>query len=422
MFVVIFDIDPASRAGLTGRVQLASKQAEVSRADVIVADHQSISSINPADVLCCFIGSGCYSELEDAIERVRSCFPKIPIAMVLENEVYAAEAVSIRRSFGVKVMPLGDLAQIAGFLIDSESQSLKEKGTQGTGIFAIAQLKGGVGATSVTAALAACWARHGLTVAAIDLDDVNPQLTEWARVGSTQRSALAQFLKRGEVPASRLNEIVSPVEGYDGRLVVVGQPEQYRDGFHYKADVLEGAPSSSHFLPSLVRVLRSEFDVVVIDLGRSWGVSTFSVFPICQQVLLVTDDDGMSVRRTLDGFQRLLLESDDPDEFNLTHWSVLLNAHSGKLISPKDLAAEIQDMELLPSDSTLYTIPFTEKGRQWGAPGQSLFELADEETRLTITRIAHSLMPFRYVEQAANAVNRLVKKFKGILGSSSAQI
>jgi len=196
-------------------------------------------------------------------------------------------------------------------------------------------------------------------------------------------------------------------------LPLLRQPESYNESFHFKADILEGAPSIAEFLYSLIETLRAEFDVVILDGGRSWGVATFSILPLCQYVLLVTDDDGMSVRRTLDGLQRLRRESDDPNEFDLQRWSLLLNGYTGALISPKELAKEVSDMELLPPESNLYTIPFSEKGRQWGAPGQTMYEVADERTLSVIRKVAYSLIPFR----AEGEEKGLVQKWKNMLGS-----
>ncbi len=409
MKIAIIDLKPETRAALLGRVNLAIEEAGIKSPELIdlnlndPGEHRA----NSPDV--CFIGPGSYSRLDDLIQETRALFKYIPIALVLENEIYANRGVALRKKYNLEVMPLGDVAHMAGFLMDAQRH---ESGAVGAGlIIGIAQLKGGVGATTVTTALGACWARHGVSSVIVDLDDVNPQITSWARVSSQRREAVGESIRKGQVTPDRINELLSPVEGYDGKLLAIGQPLLYNEGFHLKADVLDGAPSSTGYINTLLNSLRADFDTIILDLGRSWGVSTFAALPHCQIVLLVTDDDGMSVRQTLDNLQRLKAESGNSGEFDFTRWNVLLNAYTGRLISPEVLAGEIAQMNLMPPEASLYTIPFTETGRQWGAPGQSLFDLAEDSCRQSIIKIAFNLCPFGYTAESG-VVDKLVGKFK----------
>ena len=413
MYIAIIDSNPGSRAALLGRVQEAMRQADVRRVEIVEMEPEQITAHEGSSIIGCLIGPGCTSIVSEVVEQARISFPTAMLGAVLENEIYAVEGVGLRKKVNALVMPMGDLAQIASFAIDcSERAAGSGVGGNNRGVIGVTQFKGGVGVTTLVAGLASCWARHGLSVVAIDFDDVNPQLTEWGRVGVAQRTVTGEFLRIGEVPQSRMNEILNPVEGYEGRLVVVGQPERYNEGFHFKADVLEGAPSASEFVTSLINMLRPEFDAVIIDLGRGWGVSTFAALPLCQQVLLVTDDDGMSVRRTLDGLQRLKRETDDPDELDLSRWSLALNAYTGRLLSPRDLASEIKEMDLFPAESTLFTVPFSETGRQWGGPGQSFYDLAEQSAKDALRRVAYSLVPFRFESNSGDSMPaKLIRKW-----------
>jgi len=417
MQLVLIDLFPDSKAALLGRVQEGLRQAEIHRFEVVEVAAENISQVNWSVVVGCLLGPGCYESLGGLVEEIRAAYPVGPIGAVLESDIYAGEGVGLRKRLGIVVMAINDLAQIASFLIDCEKNMRGPAGGQrNRGVVGVCQFKGGVGTTTLAAALASCWARHGLHVVALDLDDVNPQLTAWARVVSQQRRVVAELLRTGDVPAARLNEIVHPVEGFEGRFVVVGQPENYNEAFHMKANVLEGAPSASEFIGALFGQLQSEFDVVVIDMARSWGIAAFASLPFCQSVLLVTDDDGMSVRRTLDGLERLKNESEDPEEFDLTRWSLVLNGFTGRLISPKEIAAEIQEMELFSAESNLWTVPFSESGRQWGAPGQTFFETADERARMEVRKIAHSLIPFKFEKASQGFSGKLLHKLQTLVG------
>ncbi len=417
MQIVIIDSIPESRALLIGRVSEAIRQTELN-ISVVELDRARIETFEWENACGCLVGPGAFEDLDEIIERVRIVFPLGHIAAVLESQTYASQAVHLHKRLNLQIVALEDLVQIASFLIDCDA---RKNGfgnePKGKGVVGFCQMKGGVGCTTLAAGFAACWARHGMSVAAIDFDDVNPQLTAWARVGLVQRTVTSEFLRTGEVPASRINEMVHPVENFEGRLVVVGQPEAYNESFHFKANVLEGAPSASEFVTSLVHVLSNEFDVVVIDMGRSWGVASFATLPLCQSLMLITDDDGMSVRRTLDSFQRLRKESDDQEEFNLDRWSLVLNGFTGKLISPKEIAQEIQEMDLFSAQSNLFTVPFSDAGRQWGAPGQSFFDAADDHTKHVIKKIACNLVPFRY-EAEKSLGTKLIRRVQALVSHS----
>lgn len=398
MRVFVLDRQSESRAQLSERVNEALRQAGIKRADLVEGDPGPLflAAAGAAPDIA-FLGPGCYVEIEEAVLQLRSLYPAAAIAVVLSNDLYAAEAVGLRRVINARVMPIADIAQMAQFVLDSVQTTTAPTSSR-QGIIPVVQFKGGVGATTVAAALASCWAQHEQRVALVDLDDLNPQITEWAGAGSAQRAACAALLRAGTVPKYRLKEIVTPVHGYDDSFVVVGQPHLYRDAFHFKADVLPDAPSAADFITSLLNILQDEYDVVVVDTGRSWGISTFAALPMSRRVLLVTDDDGLSLRRTIDSFIRVYKESDDAAEFDLSRWSVIFNAYTGRLLAPQDAGREIAELDLFPEAVDLFTIPFCERGRLWGAPGESFYDLAAEEVKAAIREIAFSLFPFRYEE------------------------
>ena len=394
MRIYVIDIDPESTSRIAKRVAEAVRQSGARKIEVLELQFETLAFHRADDVAAiAFLGPSCYQDLSRSVAKFRSVFPNMPLAVVLDNEIYALEAVELSRELAVRTMAIADIAQMAQFVLDASASVGQQKKSRG--IVATVQLKGGVGASTLSAALASVWARHSLSVCLVDLDDTNPQITEWGRVSEAKRKTVADLLREGRVPAYRLNELVHPIEGHDGRLGVIGQPEFYHEAFHFKADVIDGAPSSAEYINSLLECLQDEFDVVIVDTGRSWGISTFACLPHCQHVLFVTDDDGMSLRRSLDSLLRVYRESDDPDEFDLTRWSLVLNAYTGQLLSPGDVSEEVDELEIFPSSCDLYTIPFSESGRLWGAPGKSLYEMAEVAVKEVLTDLAFSLVPFR---------------------------
>jgi cellulose biosynthesis protein BcsQ len=394
MQLVVIDTSPPLRAALLGRVQEASRQAGLQRIGVIDVDPLNLDGVNWSATIGCFVGSGCGTMIKDLLTKLQGAHSVCPVAIVLDLETYATDAVAIHKILGREVVAETDLTQMANFIVDCERDaSGRPSGVRARHVIGVTQLKGGVGTTSLTAALGVCWSMAGKTVALLDFDDVSPQLTEWACIPHAQRALTGELLRTGEVTVDRLRDFVHPIEGFDGRLVAIGQPLQYSEAFHFRAYVMEGAPSASEFVSSVLSLLSSEYDIVLIDLGRSWGVSTFAALPWCEKVLFVMDDDGISVRRSLDSLTRLKQESGDPEEFNLNKWVVALNKVTGQRLSERDIGVAMEQTELFPKSTPVVTIPYTEKGRQWGATGTSMYTLCEARVRSSFERLAETLVP-----------------------------
>lgn len=396
MRILILDIDDTSRATLFERLEEALRQAELRRVELVESDLDGLSRLVAEDTPeVAFLGPGCYLHLEESISRLRATFPRVPLALVLGNEIYAAEAVELRRVLSIRIIAIADVAQLAQFVLDSVSHGKTGGPSRNLGVIAVTQLKGGVGASTASAALASCWAKHGLSVALVDLDDLNPTITVWAKVGQSARKSVADALRDGEVQRYRVRELTHPVEGYDNHLSVLGIPELYSEAFQLKADVLEGCPSAAVFINSLVPALKEEFDVLVVDTGRSWGIATVALLPLSQKIVLVVDESRGTLKRSLENFSRLYRESDDPAEFELTKWSVLVNGFSNKGPSLEKVAKEIEEFGLFPDSLDIYAIPHSEKGARWVEDRQSFYDLSDETARSTIKEIAFDLVPYQ---------------------------
>ena len=201
MRILVIDTDPKTREVLVTRLREALRQADRKRAEIVSGGLELLSSIEGIESASLgFIGPGCYQELESAVSRFRAVYPDVPLGVVLENSVYATQALELRRYVSARIMPLADIAQMAQFVLDGEAKGGSGATVRNRGVIAVTQCKGGVGVTSVALALAACWAKHELSVALLDLDDFNPQLTVWAKSGASERRAVLEFLQAGAVP------------------------------------------------------------------------------------------------------------------------------------------------------------------------------------------------------------------------------
>lgn len=395
--ILIYERSPEGRAMLRGRLLEAARQADIGEIALREFTRAEIDSIDWDDVFCCVLGPDINAETDEIVDRLRVAYPLGSVALTLSAEEYAHRAVALRRSLAVQVFAVHDVAQLTGFLLNAATEpTLTAPEPLRDSVIGVCQLKGGVGASTIAAALGGCWVRHGLSVALVDLDDVNPHLTQWARATPRQRTMSSHCLRHGEVEPTRLNELVAPVFGFDGRFVVVPQPELYNDSFHFKANVIDDAPAATEFITSSLAALGREFNVVVFDLGRSWGIATLAALRRCSHVVLIVDDDFISLERSLANLTRLRSESGDLREFDLQRWSVILNGNTGRNLTTSEAAATIARAKLFPPDANLYAVPFSAAAQRWSQGGSTFYEMTDQRTRDILRKIACNLVPFRY--------------------------
>lgn len=411
MKILALDNFADSREVLVTRLEAALRDANIRRAEITDSDIPGIIKLvaeAPPDVIV--LGPSCYRGIESNINRCRAAYPKVPIALVLSNEIYASEAVELRRALRVRVLPIADLGQMAQLFLDCESLGEGKSSQTANGVVLVLQCKGGVGASTISAALAACWVRSQMNVALVDLDDVNPQISDWAGVGASQRRLVTEAIKSGVVKSYKLRELLATVEGYDNRLSVLSQPDQYGEGFHFKADVIPDAPSISSYISSALEGLQSEFDAVIIDGGRSWGVATFAALQAADRVVCVCDDDEASFRRTIDLLLRMSRESDEPAEFDFKKWHFVVNAFTGRVLEEEAVIEELKRREMIADCATLTTIPYVDAARSWSLSKQTLFELADSGTQEDLATLAYKLVPFQFEPQSKPLYHRLRRR------------
>jgi len=412
MNIVIIDQDPAGRASLYGTVQMAIRQAQLRRIGIVDVNFESLNQVNTDVVQVCIIGPGCYSIIEKVIERIKTLMPSVKCALIVETHLYEKAVVSVKRAFDIPVMRTGDIGPISAFLIDCDAKIKSGSDDVNKGVIAVTNIAAGAGSTTFTAALGACFARHELSVALVDFSRLNPKLTKVAKVSDNARNIVSDCIKRGHVPVDRLNEIVHPYAGYEGKMVVVGAPISYQERNHFLSDVIVDAPSVSEYVQSLIPILRNEFDIVLIDCGDSWGVATFSCMPLCHDVLLVTDDTGDSVIETLSTLKELAQQSGDPEEFDFAKWSIVINKYTKKAVRMQELAIEVDGYNLFPAGVNIFTLAKSDMGAMWGEPGKTFYEASFSDERSQLIKIATSFIPFKYDENATKAPGLLSRLSK----------
>jgi MinD-like ATPase involved in chromosome partitioning or flagellar assembly len=396
--IFIIDPDVESRANLLERTREAIRKLDMKRVELLDGDFDLIvSRVGEDPPVLTIFGPSCYANLERFVSRFRSFHRRALFCVVLENAVYAAEALDLRRFISGRLIPLADVAQIGQMILDACSLSAAGGTTANQGLFSFIQLKGGVGSSTLVTSFASSWAYHGYSVAILDLDDINPTITRWSQVKPEARHLMGEFIKAGKIPENRLAEICTAVAGYEGSLTVIGQPLLYRESFHLKAEILENAPSAVEFIEESLPHLLKAGDILLVDTGRSWGVSTFKFLSASEKIILVIDDDSSSMIATAENLHRLFRESDDTSEFQFAKWSIIINASGEGNLQEAEVRRRFEEIDLAFEGMPIFFIPSSEKGRNWTlSPAKTLYDLTTTEVREGFDQVASKLLPFHH--------------------------
>lgn len=392
MEFVVIDVTPAQRAALLGRVQEAIRLAGLSQVTVSEVDPLSLDAISWDGVLGCFVGSGTGAVVKEILAKINSARSECPIALVLDSETYLTEAVKIHKLVGHTVVAETDLIQISNWILDAERKSSgRQLGNKQRRVIAVTQMKGGVGASTVVSSLAALFASQEKSVAIVDLDEVTCNLTEWSMVPQSNRTVVSELVRGAAQFSECLRDALYRPEAYKGGVAVFPQPSMFQEGLHVKAPVLNGAPQGSDFIQHLFPLLIGEFDIVLVDCSKSWGIATLATLGWCEKIVLLIDEEPLSLQSTFQSLARLRDESGDVDEFNFTKWSLVLNKFTGKKTSMKEILAWASEADLFTSDSKIFALGFSNQATKASGPGESLYERADSKLKKEFVTLADFL-------------------------------
>jgi MinD-like ATPase involved in chromosome partitioning or flagellar assembly len=173
-------------------------------------------------------------------------------------------------------------------------------------------------------------------------------------------------------------------------------------------------------MPSLIHALEQENDLVVLDLGRSWGISVFSALPLCKSVLFVFDEDKTSLKRSLETLRRFYRESDDPTEFDFGRWRFVKNGSTNSLVSQEQAAEFLARGELRQEAFPLSEISFSQTARDWYLSSESgqpktLYGLAEDKIRTEIRKLAQSIFSFQFEEGTTKSGIGVKEKIKKVV-------
>ncbi len=382
MKLLILDVTTEAQAYCAKRIE-AFTEADREMLDLqvhLVSDKNYSERIEQADVLV--LGSGLGERAQGIARQVTSIVPWIHIVMFVTDEAYhggafrVAHSVGIRKVFPDSASPLDFLQELVAIHAEFRRKGRTREGR----VIAVTHAKGGVGATSVAAALAeVCSVFHKRTML-WDMDVETRDLSRSLTVNGAEARVVSSWVNGSrEISRQSLSDALIPISS---DVSVLMPPDRMAESMDLVCHT-DGMVIVER-VTELARVL---FDAIIIDTGGRMGPSTGALLRMADVVLVVIDDTilGLTAVDLFLSFIKPLVVSTDRLVF-------LVNPYSGALLGVPQIAAELEPAHNLGERPwRLPPVPNDPKAALWPGSGRTLYSMGQKNIRSVLEHIAMEL-------------------------------
>ncbi|NDC38536.1 MAG: ParA family protein, partial [Proteobacteria bacterium] len=240
--------------------------------------------------------------------------------------------------------------------------------------------KGGVGATSVTAALAeVCSVFHRRTML-WDLDVETRDLSRSLTVNGVEAKVVSAWVNGSrEISRESLRDALIPISS---DVSVLMPPDRMAESMDLVCHT-----DGMAIVQRITELSRVLFDTVIVDTGGRMGPAAGTLLRAADVVLFVIDDTVLGltavdlyltfVKTLVGGTERLVF---------------LINPYSGTGLQPDQIAAELEPAHNLgDSPWRLPMMPHDPRAEGWPGTGRTLYSMGQKQTRVALERIAREL-------------------------------
>lgn len=382
MKLLIVDSSTEAQALCAKRIE-AFNQSDMEMLDLkvkLVGERECAERVHEADVLV--LGAGLGERATALARQATSIAPWIHIIMFVSDEAYgggafrAAHSVGVRKVFPDSASPLDFLQE----LVAIHAEFRKEGRTREGRVVAVTHAKGGVGATSICAALAeVCSVYHRRTML-WDLDVETRDLSRSLTVNGVEAKVVSAWVNGGrEISRESLKDALIPISS---DVSVLMPPDRMAESMDLVCHT-----DGMGIAQRIVELSRVLFDVILIDTGGRMGPATGAILRSADVVLIVIDDTilGLTAVDLYLTFVKTLVGGTDRIVF-------LVNPYSGALLGVPQIAAELEPAHQLGElPWRLPPVPNDPKAALWPGSGRTLYSMGQKSTRVVLERIAKEI-------------------------------
>ena len=382
MKLLIIDTTTEAQAFCAKRIETFN-QSDIEMLDLkvkLVNDRDYADRLSEADVLV--LGSTLGERSTTIARHCNSIAPWIHIIMFVTDEAYGGGAFRAAHSVGVrKVFP--DSASPLDFLQDLvaiHAEFRREGRTREGKVIAVTHAKGGVGATSIAAALAEVCSVFNRRTMLWDMDVETRDLSRALTVNGIEAKVVSAWVNGSrEISRESLKDALIPISS---DVSVLMPPDRMAESM----DLVCHTDGMS-LVQRIIELSRVLFDVIIIDTAGRMGPATGAVLRSADIVMIVIDDTilGLTAVDLYLSFVKTLVGSSDRIVF-------LVNPYSGTMLGVSQIAQELEPAHRLgEAPWRLPPIPNDPKAALWPGSGRTLYSMGQKQTRAVLERIAREL-------------------------------
>jgi cellulose biosynthesis protein BcsQ len=346
----------------------------------LVNEKEFVSRLSEAEVL--LIGSGLSGESVSIARRARTEAPWIQIVMFVSDKEYgggafrSAHSVGVRKVFPESATSLDLLQELVAIHADFRKAGRTYEGR----VVVILHAKGGVGATSVAAALGEVCSNHKCRALLWDLDVETKDLSRSLAASGPEAKIISGWVNGSrDITRESFRDALIPIAS---DVSVLTSPDRFAESMDLvcHADGMEIAQR----IVELAKVL---FDTIIIDTAGRMGPAVGGILRSADTVLLISDESELSLTAT-----DLLLASVKPLIGDTDRVRFLIRASSNKPVNFKQISDDLDAVhELAESAWSLPAIPYDPRVSAWPGSGNTPFSMGNKELSGVFDQIARSL-------------------------------
>ena len=382
MRILILDHSTQSQAFCAKRIE-AFSQSDIETLDLqvdTVSPQDLMNYIDEVDVLV--VGSEIGENSIPLIRQAQNAVPWLHVIMFVSDDAYggqafkAAHSAGVRKVFPDSASPLDLLQELVAIHAEFKREGRTKEGK----VIVVTHAKGGVGATSLVAALAEVCSRFNRRTLAWDLDVETRDLCRALTVSGPEAQIVNCWVN-GQYDLTRqsLQEALVPIST---DVSVLMPPDQFIESMDLICHT-DGA----EIVRRIVELARPLFDAIIIDTAGRMSPAIGSLLSIADEILIVLDDTLLGLTAVDIYLTNLknIIGSSDQIKF-------LINPYTGAPLTVDQIAADLEPVHKLgPGPWQLPIMPNDPKGAMWAGSGYTLYSMGLKTTSIILEEIAAKL-------------------------------
>ncbi len=379
MKILIVDKNSEGQASLAKLVESfdSNEQDTLDLSVSLAGESDYLERLSKFDVL--LLGPGCADDSSIMARRARAASPAVQIILIVSDDTYSTDIFRVAHVAGVRkvLAENGSALDLLQELV-SIHEEFKRAGRAKSGtLVVITHAKGGVGASTLCAALAEHCNQQGRSSVLWDFDFETRDLCRALTVPADLRGEAEAWLDGSvELTRQRFKESLFPVAEHTS---VIRPPAALST-----RNRLASSSQGTLVVQRLLDLARCSHDNIIVDLAGHLNQGAELLLRAADKVVVVIDDSilGLSAAHELAGQLLTILKGDENLRF----------VRSGTTLELPEIVSQLgAGQRLSEAAFSLPMFPMDPAASRWPGTGKTLYRLGRRETQRAIELLALAL-------------------------------